>query len=47
MKKKYQGSFRYNGARTFNALPPNIRNINEFQAFKTRLKRYFKTLSPI
>ena len=40
---KYQGSFRYNSARTFNALPPNIQNINEFQAFKTRLKRYFKT----
>jgi hypothetical protein len=44
---KYQGSFRYNGARTFNALPLNVRNINEFQAFKTRLKRYFKSLFPI
>ena len=39
---KCQGSFRYNGARTFNALPLSIRNIIEFQTFKIRAKRYFK-----
>ena len=39
---KYQGSFRYNGARTFNALPLNVRLSQELGEFKTKTKRHFK-----
>ena len=33
---KYQGSFRINGARVYNALPRNIRQIREINEFKTK-----------
>ena len=44
LAKATKGSFRYNGACTFNTLPLSIRNISEFQTFKIRAKRYFKSL---
>ena len=37
---KYQGSFRINGARTWNTLLPQIRKENSFSAFKAKLKQY-------
>ena len=39
---KYQGSFRINGARTWNALPPQIRKNNSISAFKAKLKQLSK-----
>ena len=39
---KYQGSFRINGARAFNALPRSLRNIERLKEFKTKLKRHLK-----
>ena len=40
---KYQGSFRINGARTFNTLPLTIRKSMTLVEFKTKAKRFFKT----
>lgn len=39
---KYQTSFRYNGAKTWNALPLKIRKITNFVNFKNNLKKYFR-----
>ena len=39
---KYQGSFRINGARTYNTLPRTIRQVETLSEFKIKLKRYFK-----
>ena len=39
---KYQGSFRINGARTYNALPRIIRQVETLSEFKIKLKRHFK-----
>ena len=40
---KYQGSFRINGACTWNALPPQIRKEISFSAFKAKLKHISKS----
>ena len=39
---KYQGSFRINGARTYNTLPGNIRQTETLSEFKIKLKRYLR-----
>ena len=39
---KYQGSFRINGARTYNTLPRVIRQVETLSEFKIKLKRHFK-----
>ena len=39
---KYQGSFRLNGARAFNALPPKIRNAVDLKEFKILAKHHLK-----
>ena len=39
---KYQGSFRINGARTYNTLPRIIRQVDTLSEFKIKLKRHFK-----
>ena len=39
---KYQGSFRINGARTFNQLPLEIRQSLTLKEFKTKAKQHFK-----
>ena len=39
---KYQGSFRINGARTYNTLPRIIRQVETLSEFKIKLKRHFK-----
>ena len=39
---KYQGSFRINGARTYNTLPRYIRQIETLSEFKIKLKRHLK-----
>ena len=39
---KYQGSFRINGARTYNTLPRIIRQAKTLSEFKFELKRHFK-----
>ena len=39
---KYQGSFRINGARTYNTLPRTIRQVDTLSEFKIKLKRHFK-----
>ena len=39
---KYQGSFRINGARTYNTLPGNIRQTDTLSEFKIKLKRYLR-----
>ena len=39
---KYQGSFRINGARTYNALPRIIRQVETLSEFKIKLERHFK-----
>ena len=39
---KYQGSFRINGARTYNTLPRIIRQVETLNEFKIKLKRHFK-----
>ena len=39
---KYQGSFRINGARTYNTIPRNIRQVATFSEFKIKLKRHLK-----
>ena len=39
---KYQGSFRINGARTYNTIPRNIRQVETFSEFKIKLKRHLK-----
>ena len=39
---KYQGSFRYNGASTFNSLPASVRSLRELTEFKRLAKRHFK-----
>ena len=41
---KYQGSFRINGARTFNSLPRNSRLTEDLSKFKSEIKRHFKQL---
>ena len=41
---KYQSSFRINGVRTWNTLPNNLRNEQNFLTFKRRLKNYLKGL---
>ena len=37
---KYQGSFRINGARTYNTIPRNNRQVETFSEFKIKLKRH-------
>ena len=39
---KYQGSFRINGARTYNTIPRNIRQVETLSEFKIKLKRHLK-----
>ena len=39
---KYQGSFRINGARTYNTIPRTIRQVVAFSKFKTELKCHLK-----
>ena len=39
---KYQGSFRINGARTYNTIPRNTRQVETFNEFKIKLKRHLK-----
>ena len=39
---EYQGSFRINGARTYNTLPRIIRPVETLSEFKIKLKRHFK-----
>ena len=39
---KYQGSFRINGARTYNTIPRNFRQVKTFSEFKIKLKRHHK-----
>ena len=39
---KYQGSFRFNGARAFNALPLKIRNATDLKEFKIWTKHHLK-----
>ena len=39
---KYQGSFRINGARTYNAPPRIVRQVETLSEFKIKLKRHFK-----
>ena len=39
---KYQGSFRINGAWTYNTLPRIIRQVETLSEFKIKLKRHFK-----
>ena len=39
---KYQGSFRINGARTYNTLPRIIRQVETLSEFKIKLKHHFK-----
>ena len=39
---KYQGSFRINGALTYNTLPRIIRQVETLTEFKIKLKRHFK-----
>ena len=39
---KYQGSFRINGARTYNTLPRIIRQVETLREFKIKLKRHLK-----
>ena len=39
---KYQGSFRFNGARAFNALPLKIRNAIDLKEFKIWTKHHLK-----
>ena len=39
---KYQGSFRLNGARAFNALPPKIGNAIDLEEFKILAKHHLK-----
>ena len=39
---KYQGSFRINGARTYNTLPRIINQVDTLSEFKIKLKRHFK-----
>ena len=39
---KHQGSFRINGARTYNTLPRIIRQAKTLSEFKFELKRHFK-----
>ena len=39
---KYQGSFRINGARAFNAQPRKLRHIEKLNEFKTKLKVHLK-----
>ena len=43
--KKYQGSFRYNGAKTWNLLPSSFRNETRFSKFKIDLKKFLKESS--
>ena len=38
----YQGSFRINGARTYNIVPRIIRQVDTLSEFKIKLKRHFK-----
>ena len=38
----YQGSFRINGAWTYNTLPRIIRQVETLSEFKIKLKRHFK-----
>ena len=38
----YQGSFRINGARTYNTIPRNIRQVETFSGIKIKLKRHLK-----
>ena len=37
----YKSSFAFSGASTWNQIPKNIKHINSFTLFKTRLKKYF------
>ena len=39
---KYQGSYRINGARTYNTLLGNIRQTETLSEFKIKLKRYLR-----
>jgi len=39
---EHQGSFRINGARTYNTLPRIIRQAETLSEFKIELKRHFK-----
>ena len=35
---KYQGSFRYSGAKIWNTLPSDLRNVRDMSLFKSGLK---------
>jgi len=37
---KYQGSFRYSGAKTWNTLPSDVRNVRDMSLFKSGLKKH-------
>ena len=39
---KYQSSFRYNGAKTWNLLSTKVRNTSAFLPFRKVLKSFFK-----
>ena len=39
---KCQGSFRINGARTYNTIPRTIRQVEAFSEFQTKLKCYLE-----
>ena len=41
---KYQSSFRYNGAKTWNTLPSCLRNETNFIKFKKELRKYFSII---
>ena len=38
----YQGSFRYNGAKTWNALPRGLRKMTNMNSFSKGLKNFYK-----
>ena len=42
---KYQSSFRFSGAKTWNMLPLNLRNESNYLKFKLGLKRHFSNLN--
>ena len=39
---KYQGSFRYSGAKTWNTLPSDLRNVRDMSLFKSGLKKHLR-----
>ena len=41
-RRKYQSSFRYNGAKTWNSLSTKVRNTSAFLPFRKALKSFFQ-----